>query len=155
MERFRREARAAARLHHTNIVPIFEIGQDGDVRFYAMQLIQGQGLDLVITELRQLRDRAGSLLKIKAASYSQSLRPRGGQSGQGVDGPTHGEGVEVSAVLWSILTGRFEPDGQGPEQVEVSPSMRPRPPADGLATPTHTGTQKARPNPTRQRRVPS
>ncbi len=142
LERFRREARAAARLHHTNIVPIFEIGQDGDVRFYAMQLIQGQGLDLVITELRQLRDRAGSLLKIKAASYSQSLRSRGGQSGQGVDGPTHDEGVEVSAVLWSILTGRFEPDGQGPEQVEVSPSMRPRPPADGLATPTHTGTHK-------------
>ena len=132
LERFRREARAAARLHHTNIVPIFEIGQDGDVRFYAMQLIQGQGLDLVITELRQLRDRAGSLLKIKAASYSQSLRARGGQSGQGVDGPTHDEGVEVSAVLRSILTGRFEPDGQGPEQVEVvtinaAPPARRRP----------------------------
>ncbi len=44
-ERFRREARAAARLHHTNIVPVFEVGQDGDVRFYAMQFIQGQGLD--------------------------------------------------------------------------------------------------------------
>ena len=44
-ERFRREARAAARLHHTNIVPVYEVGQDGDVRFYAMQFIQGQGLD--------------------------------------------------------------------------------------------------------------
>src|SRR5262249_33960998 len=40
-ERFRREARAAAKLHHTNIVPVFEVGQDGDVRFYAMQFIQG------------------------------------------------------------------------------------------------------------------
>src|SRR3984885_14940876 len=36
-ERFRREARAAGRLHHTNIVPVYEVGQDGDFRFYAMQ----------------------------------------------------------------------------------------------------------------------
>ena len=55
LERFRREARAAARLHHTNIVPVFEVGQEGDVAFYAMQFIQGQGLDEVIDELRRLR----------------------------------------------------------------------------------------------------
>src|SRR5262249_28357245 len=40
-ERFLREAKAAARLHHTNIVPVFEVGRDRDVSFYAMQLIQG------------------------------------------------------------------------------------------------------------------
>jgi hypothetical protein len=54
-ERFRREAKAAARLHHTNIVPVFEVGRDRDVSFYAMQLIQGQGLEQVIAELRRLR----------------------------------------------------------------------------------------------------
>src|SRR5271165_4002373 len=76
-ERFRREARAAARLHHTNIVPVYEVGQDGDVRFYAMQFIQGQGLDAVITELRRLR-RARSQSKIGAtAPDGQSVRPRG------------------------------------------------------------------------------
>ncbi len=58
LERFRREARAAARLHHTNIVPVFEVGQDGDTCYYAMQLIQGQSLDAVIEELRRLRVRA-------------------------------------------------------------------------------------------------
>ena len=84
-ERFRREARAAARLHHTNIVPVYEVGQDGDVRFYAMQFIQGQGLDAVITELRRLRDRAGPELKIKAASEGQSLRARGEHSRQGIE----------------------------------------------------------------------
>ena len=56
LDRFRREAKAAARLHHTNIVPVFEVGRDGDVAFYAMQFILGQGLDQVIDELRRLRD---------------------------------------------------------------------------------------------------
>ena len=52
--RFRREAKAAARLHHTNIVPVFEVGRDGEVAYYAMQFIRGQGLDQVIDELRCL-----------------------------------------------------------------------------------------------------
>ena len=56
LERFRREARAAGRLHHTNIVPVYDVGRDGDFCFYAMQLIQGQGLEQVIDELRRLRD---------------------------------------------------------------------------------------------------
>src|SRR5262249_45378051 len=53
--RFRREARSAARLHHTNIVPVFETGVCDGVHFYAMQFIQGQGLDEVLRELRRLR----------------------------------------------------------------------------------------------------
>src|SRR5262245_44851172 len=54
-ERFRREARAAARLHHTNIVPVHEVGQDRGVFFYAMQFIEGQALDAVLEELKALR----------------------------------------------------------------------------------------------------
>ncbi|MEM7232481.1 MAG: protein kinase [Planctomycetota bacterium] len=53
--RFRREARAAARMHHTNIVPVFDVGEDGEFLFYAMQLIRGQGLDAIIDELSRLR----------------------------------------------------------------------------------------------------
>jgi len=57
LERFRREARAAAHLHHTNIVPVFGVGEaDGD-HYYAMQFIPGQGLDAVLEELRRLRDQ--------------------------------------------------------------------------------------------------
>ncbi len=57
LDRFRREARAAAQLHHTNIVPVFDVGQDGDQCFYAMQFIQGQPLDKVFSELVRLRSR--------------------------------------------------------------------------------------------------
>src|SRR5262249_16869403 len=54
--RFRREAAAAAKLHHTNIVPIYATGEDGDHYFYAMELIEGPSLDRVIPRLREERD---------------------------------------------------------------------------------------------------
>jgi eukaryotic-like serine/threonine-protein kinase len=43
--RFLREAHAAARLHHTNIVPVFAVGEHEGMCFYVMQLIAGQSLD--------------------------------------------------------------------------------------------------------------
>src|SRR5580700_6421342 len=41
VQRFRREAEAAARLHHTNIVPVYAIGEQDGTHFYAMELIDG------------------------------------------------------------------------------------------------------------------
>ena len=55
LDRFQREARAAARLHHTNIVPVFGVGEQDGLHYYVMQFIQGQGLDAVLEELRRLR----------------------------------------------------------------------------------------------------
>lgn len=52
-ERFTREARYAAQLHHSNIVPVFGAGVAGDVQYYAMQYIEGECLDRVIGELRE------------------------------------------------------------------------------------------------------
>lgn len=51
--RFRREAEAAGRLHHTNIVPIYSTGEESGVHFYAMELIAGPSLDQVIDHLRE------------------------------------------------------------------------------------------------------
>ncbi|MBS0265729.1 MAG: hypothetical protein JSS02_27610, partial [Planctomycetes bacterium] len=51
VQRFQREARAAGCLHHTNIVPVFDVGFDEHIGFYSMQLIAGQSLDRVIAEL--------------------------------------------------------------------------------------------------------
>jgi serine/threonine protein kinase/WD40 repeat protein len=56
LERFRREARAAAGLHHTNIVPVFGVGEHNGTHFYVMQYIEGRGLDDVLRDIRQLRD---------------------------------------------------------------------------------------------------
>jgi serine/threonine protein kinase len=55
LERFRRESRAAAKLHHTNIVPVFGVGESSGVHYYVMQFIPGQGLDEVLKEVCRLR----------------------------------------------------------------------------------------------------
>jgi serine/threonine protein kinase len=55
VHRFQREARAAARLHHTNIVPVFAVGEDDGTHYYVMQYIEGRPLDQVLVELRRLR----------------------------------------------------------------------------------------------------
>jgi WD40 repeat protein/serine/threonine protein kinase len=53
--RFQREARSAAKLHHTNIVPVFGVGEENGLHYYVMQFIPGLGLDTVLNELRRLR----------------------------------------------------------------------------------------------------
>ena len=49
LDRFKREAETVAGLHHTNIVPIFAVGSDQGVNFFAMQFIQGRSLSEVLS----------------------------------------------------------------------------------------------------------
>jgi WD40 repeat protein/serine/threonine protein kinase len=138
-ERFRREARSAARLHHTNIVPVYEVGQDGDVRFYAMQLIQGQGLEAVINELRQLRDRSGNASKIKAPSVPHASWLGQAHLGQSLERSSRNPEIEVSAVLQSIFAGRFDPRAQRIDPVVDDSRSKQEGPAVGVIT-TQAGT---------------
>jgi eukaryotic-like serine/threonine-protein kinase len=45
VERFRREAQAAARMNHPNIVGIYDSGADGETQFIVMEFIEGRTLD--------------------------------------------------------------------------------------------------------------
>ncbi|MCA9149851.1 MAG: protein kinase, partial [Planctomycetales bacterium] len=74
VQRFLREARAAGQLHHTNIVPVFEVGQADGVYFYAMQLIRGQNLDVVLSELRRLDLQSDEHVIRPSDSISESVR---------------------------------------------------------------------------------
>ncbi len=56
LQRFKNEAQAAACLHHTNIVPVFGVGCERGVHYYAMQYIEGQTLAAIIKNLRHGKD---------------------------------------------------------------------------------------------------
>ncbi|QJW97731.1 serine/threonine-protein kinase [Frigoriglobus tundricola] len=58
-ERFVREAQTAAKLHHTNIVPVFGVGEQDGLPYYVMQLIPGCGLHAIVWEWRQRAGRTG------------------------------------------------------------------------------------------------
>jgi WD40 repeat protein/serine/threonine protein kinase len=71
--RFEREARAAARLHHTNIVPVFGVGEHEGTPYYAMQFIQGQGLDAVLAEVQRLQGGLPETVAEPASGLAHSL----------------------------------------------------------------------------------
>ena len=51
--RFENEARSAAQLHHPHIVPVFAVGCERGVHYYAMQYVEGQPFDMAIQEMRR------------------------------------------------------------------------------------------------------
>jgi hypothetical protein len=89
--RFEREARAAAKLHHTNIVPVFGVGEHDGMPYYVMQFIQGLGLDDVMDELK--RTQGGG----PAAGAPTTGAPRAAC-----------QDVSAAEVARSLVTGDFQ-----------------------------------------------
>jgi eukaryotic-like serine/threonine-protein kinase len=87
VRRFEREAKAAAKLHHTNIVPVFGVGRQDGHHYFVMQFIAGLGLDVVLEDLRRLRNAKSEARPATNASGISSLT-----------------GVDVAR---SLITGRF------------------------------------------------
>jgi eukaryotic-like serine/threonine-protein kinase len=94
LERFRREAQAAAKLHHTNIVPVFGVGEHEGVHYFAMQFIQGQPLNSVLHELTCRRQSEAPVAGEPVESPSSVHSP--------------GRNLELNVTLADGLrTGRF------------------------------------------------
>jgi serine/threonine protein kinase len=66
LERFRLEAQAAARLHHTNIVPVFGLFESDGLHYYVMQFIDGHGLDAVSGRQRGAAALRDTLPRLKS-----------------------------------------------------------------------------------------
>ena len=106
--RFEREAKAAARLHHTNIVPVFGVGEQDGLPYYVMQFIQGLGLDEVLVELKQLQlgnartgPYTGGELRVSRKELSAGQVARSLLTGE-FQGTHDKSGEEAAAAAWAL-----------------------------------------------------
>jgi WD40 repeat protein/serine/threonine protein kinase/tetratricopeptide (TPR) repeat protein len=107
-KRFQREAKATARLHHTNIVPVYGVGEHEGMQYYVMQFINGLGLDEVQAELKRLR-HARSSSQPGPATVSRALSARATRD------------LSAADVARSLMTGRYVP-GMRPAEPSAEPT---------------------------------
>ena len=60
ISRFRNEAQAAAQVRHPNIVPVYAVGEEHGIHYYAMQLVEGQSLAALLLDMRGASDSSAS-----------------------------------------------------------------------------------------------
>ena len=72
VERFHREARAAAKLRHRNIVTVHAEGAESNICYFAMEMIDGQSLEEVIAELRDARSAKSAPLAAAVADDAKA-----------------------------------------------------------------------------------
>jgi eukaryotic-like serine/threonine-protein kinase len=108
--RFHTEARSAARLHHTNIVPVFDYGEQNGICYYAMPLIAGVGLHQVLEDVRRLRATDDPTNALKA-------------SGRAEQPATEQVAATLRAVTQGLLTGRFSTGAATPGGTEPPPTL--------------------------------
>jgi serine/threonine-protein kinase len=77
LERFRREARNAAKLRHENIVTIYEFDQSGDTFYLAMEFIDGIDLHEYIERKGRLDPEEARIVTIQAAHALEHARTQG------------------------------------------------------------------------------
>jgi serine/threonine protein kinase len=98
LRRFQVEAHAVASLHHTNIVPIHAVGCDGGVPYYAMQLIEGQSLADLISELRSWREPGGDTTARENTPAPTVGPPRAGPSSRATRPSSFGDLTHARTV---------------------------------------------------------
>jgi eukaryotic-like serine/threonine-protein kinase len=138
-QRFEREARSAARLHHTNIVPVFGVGEEAGLHYYVMQRIPGLGIDVVLDELRRLRQE----------NESQSTVP-----GQYDLGPSS-SGLTPGAVALSLLLKSTERSGEVDGSGRQKNSGEERLPAGGALGTASLSVRPGRSGDARKSAVPA
>jgi serine/threonine protein kinase len=112
LARFKREARLASRLHHTNIVQVYGVGEQDGFHYYVMQYVRGVGLDKLVERLgRGLGQNGdGQVHETPAAETMGPIGRIGPMTGQVHETPGAKAGAAAGDSLleqvWSSLTGQ-------------------------------------------------
>jgi serine/threonine protein kinase/WD40 repeat protein/Leucine-rich repeat (LRR) protein len=77
VERFEREARAAATLHHRNICPVFDVGEIDGVRFLTMAYIEGRPLSEFVSQDKPMSRKQAATVVRKLALGLQEAHDHG------------------------------------------------------------------------------
>lgn len=104
LRRFLREAQAAARLHHTNIVPIFGVGRQDETYYYVMQFIAGQGLDQVLGALRRQTGPIPTLELTADSASGEWVRPRANGEESETPAPARASSGANGVSYWHAVT---------------------------------------------------
>jgi tetratricopeptide (TPR) repeat protein len=125
IERFKREAKVLAKISHPNIVPIYEVGEQGPYSYFAMEYVQGVSLEKILSCIRNTsRDKKASdvlrkCLESQGSIYSNRTGAAEETNGAEIDTDYI---VNISRLIISIATALDYAHNKGVLHRDVKPS---------------------------------
>jgi serine/threonine protein kinase/predicted Zn-dependent protease len=125
LERFKREAKVLAKISHPNIVPIYEVGEQGPYSYFAMEYVQGVSLDKILSTIRnapsdvKANEVMRKCLEDKAGIYDKKDTKSNKQNGAEIDTEYI---VGISKIIISIASALDHAHSKGILHRDVKPS---------------------------------